>query len=185
MPGLLNGKRILILTTNIGIERDELVKPLEHLRSQGAVVVHAAIKREPVQTFLNDTEKDIVVTPDADFSALSADDFDALVIPGGTVNADNLRVNETAISLAKGFAQSGKPVAAICHGPWLLVEADLLPGKTLTSYHTVRTDILNAGGEWVDESVVKSKENGWTLITSRNPGDLDAFSKAITEELQA
>ena len=185
MAALLNGKRILILTTNIGIERDELVKPLEYLRSQGAEVIHAAVKREPVQTFLHDTEKDIVVTPDADFSTLSAKDFDALVVPGGTVNADNLRVDATAIALAKAFAQSGKPVAAICHGPWLLVEADLLPGKTLTSYHTVRTDILNAGGEWVDESVVKSKENGWTLITSRNPGDLDAFSRAITEALEA
>ena len=185
MAGLLTGKRILILTTNIGVERDELVKPLEYLRSQGAEVVHAAINREPVQTFLNDTEKDIVVTPDVDFTVLSATDFHALVIPGGTVNADNLRVDETAISLAKRFAESGKPVAAICHGPWLLVEADLLPGKTLTSYHTVRTDILNAGGEWIDEPVVKSRENGWTLITSRNPGDLDAFSKAITEELEA
>ena len=185
MPGLLNGKRVLIITTNIGIERDELVKPLEYLRAQGAEVVHAAIEQAPVQTFVSDTEKDIVVTPDVDFSALSAGNFDALVIPGGTVNADNLRVNETAIALAKGFAQSGKPIAAICHGPWLLVDADLLPGKTLTSYDTVRTDILNAGGEWVDEPVVKSTKNGWTLITSRNPGDLDAFSQAIAEALKS
>ena len=112
------------------------------------------------------------------------DHFD-LLIPGGTVNADKLRLEERAVALAKDFAAAGKPIAAICHGPWLLVEAGLVAGKTLTSYRSVRTDISTAGGTWVDEAAVRSAEDGWTLITSRNPGDLGDFLEAICVEVES
>ncbi|MFE9581729.1 DJ-1/PfpI/YhbO family deglycase/protease [Nocardia sp. NPDC006044] len=179
----LNGKRVLIITSNTGVERDELLVPQKQLADKGATVVHAAPKNEQVQTFEHDTEKDVTVQPDASFDDLDVDDFDVLVVPGGTVNADKLRTEDRAVELAKAFAGAGKPIAAVCHGPWLLVEAELTPDKTLTSYFSLRTDVLNAGGRWVDEPVVRSAENDWALITSRNPGDLDDFCRAITEEL--
>ncbi|PXW28327.1 DJ-1/PfpI/YhbO family deglycase/protease [Paraburkholderia caballeronis] len=183
MNGKLNGKRILIISTNYGVERDEILEPLEALRAQAATVVHAAAHNQPVQTLLRDTATDIVLSPDTDLSSVSADDFDALVIPGGTINADNLRVDANAIALARAFAQSGKPIAAVCHAPWLLVDAGLVPGKRLTSYHTLRADLQNAGGVWVNEAVVKSSTGSWTLITSRDPDDLPVFSRTITDEL--
>ncbi|MGX1777742.1 type 1 glutamine amidotransferase domain-containing protein [Nocardia brasiliensis] len=185
MPDDLNGTRVLVITSNTGVERDELLVPLEQLKGKGASVVHAAPETEEVQTFQHDTEKDEAVRPDAALSEVSADDFDVLVVPGGTVNADKLRAEGRAVELAKEFAAAGKPIAAICHGPWLLVEAELTPDKTLTSYSSLRTDVTNAGGRWVDEPVVRSPENGWLLITSRNPGDLDDFCRAIAEELVA
>ncbi|MET8774578.1 type 1 glutamine amidotransferase domain-containing protein [Nocardia sp. NPDC050713] len=181
----LDGVRVLVVTSNTGVEHDELLVPRDELRKRGARVTHAAPKSEPVQTFQHDVDKDEVVSPDAALDAVDIDDFDALVVPGGTVNADKLRADDRAVALAKEFAGAGKPVAAICHGPWLLVEADLLRGKTLTSYHSLRTDVDNAGGAWVDEPVVRSSENGWTLITSRAPGDLKDFVGAISTELRA
>ncbi|WP_431953012.1 type 1 glutamine amidotransferase domain-containing protein [Nocardia lijiangensis] len=180
----LDGARVLVLTSNTGVEHDELLVPRDELRKRGAQVTHAAPKSEPVQTFRHDVDKDETVSPDAALDAVDVDDFDALVVPGGTVNADKLRVDERAVALAKDFAGAGKPIAAICHGPWLLVEADLVRGKTLTSYHSVRTDVGNAGGSWVDEPVVRSPEGGWTLITSRAPRDLRDFVGAISTELR-
>ncbi|WP_378741679.1 DJ-1/PfpI/YhbO family deglycase/protease [Nocardia brasiliensis] len=185
MPEKLNGTRVLIITSNTGVERDELLVPLNELKDKGATVVHAAPDTEQVQTFQHDTDKDVAVRPDTSLDDVKVDDYDVLVVPGGTVNADKLRVEDRALELAKGFAAAGKPIAAICHGPWLLVEAELTPSKTLTSYFSLRTDVSNAGGKWVDEPVVRSTENGWTLITSRNPGDLADFCGAITEELVA
>ncbi|PXX58681.1 protease I [Nocardia tenerifensis] len=179
----LNGTRVLIITSNTGVERDELLVPQKNLKEKGATVVHAAPKNEQVQTFEHDTEKDVAVQPDSAFEDVSVDDYDVLVVPGGTVNADKLRAEDRAVELAKEFAAAGKPIAAICHGPWLLAEAELTPDKTLTSYFSLRTDLNNAGGRWVDEPVVRSAENGWTLITSRNPDDLDDFCGAITQEL--
>ncbi|MCP2287229.1 type 1 glutamine amidotransferase domain-containing protein [Nocardia amikacinitolerans] len=181
----LDGVRVLVVTSNTGVEHDELLVPRDELRERGARVTHAAPKSEAVQTFRHDVDKDEVVSPDAALDAVDTDDFDVLVVPGGTVNADKLRADDRAVALAKEFAGAGKPVAAICHGPWLLVEADLLRGKTLTSYHSLRTDVDNAGGAWVDEPVVRSPENGWTLITSRAPGDLSDFVGAISTELRA
>ncbi|MEU7141867.1 DJ-1/PfpI/YhbO family deglycase/protease [Nocardia sp. NPDC046473] len=183
MPEDLNGTRVLIITSNTGVERDELLVPQKELKERGATVVHAAPKNEQVQTFEHDTEKDVTVQPDSSFDDVSVDDFDVLVVPGGTVNADKLRAEDRAVELAKAFAAAGKPIAAICHGPWLLVEAELTPDKTLTSYFSLRTDLINAGGRWVDQPVVRSAENGWALITSRNPDDLPDFCRAIGDEL--
>lgn len=179
----LTGTRVLIITSNTGVERDELLVPQQELKERGATVVHAAPKNEQVQTFEHDTEKDVAVQPDSSFDDVQIDDFDVLVVPGGTVNADKLRAEDRAVELAKGFAAAGKPIAAVCHGPWLLVEAELTPDKTLTSYFSLRTDLTNAGARWVDEPVVRSAENDWTLITSRNPNDLDDFCQAIADEL--
>ncbi|MBF6163310.1 type 1 glutamine amidotransferase [Streptomyces gardneri] len=183
MADQLDGTRVLIITSNTGVERDELLVPRDELRQRGARVTHAAPKREQVQTFRHDTEKDAAVQPDSSLHEVSVDDFDVLVVPGGTVNADKLRVTDRAIELAKEFAGAGKPIAAICHGPWLLVNAELVSGKTLTSYFSLRADIVNAGGAWVDEPAVRSAEGGWTLLTSRNPGDLPDFVHAITREV--
>ena len=175
----LGTPNILVITSNTGVERDELLVSLERLRERGARAVHAAPEKSSVQTFVHDTEKDVTVEPDNDLGSVSASDYDAVVIPGGTVNADKLRQEPRAVELVRAFAEAGKPVAAICHGPWLLVEAGLADGQTVTSYPSLRTDIRNAGGQWVDQQVVHSSEDGRTLITSRNPGDLEAFSAAI------
>lgn len=123
--------------------------------------------------------------PDAAIGAASRRDFDLLVIPGGTINSDSLRLNEPAPEFAKAFAADGKTIAAICHGPWLLVETRLVSGKQLTSYASVATDIRNASGLWHDRELVTCDHNGWTLITSRSPQDLPAFNVALTELAQA
>ncbi|WP_312408347.1 DJ-1/PfpI family protein, partial [Pseudomonas rhodesiae] len=127
----LNGKHILIITSNTGIERDELVKPLEALRGFGANVTHASSKGGTTQTFVGDTEKDKTVESDVQLSDVVGSDFDALVIPGGTVNADTLRQDAAALRLIKEFADAGKTIAAICHGPWALIDAGVIKGKTL------------------------------------------------------
>jgi protease I len=182
MSAQLNGKNILIITSNTGIERDELLKPLEALRSFGATVTHASSKGGTTQTFVGDTEKDQTVESDVQLSDVASSDFDALVIPGGTVNADTLRQDAAALRLINDFVKAGKTVAAICHGPWALINAGVIKGKTLTSYKSVRIDLENAGAAgWVDAQVKECKANGWTLITSRTPDDLPAFSDAIAE----
>lgn len=186
MSTQLNGKKILIITSNTGIERDELLKPLETLRGFGATVTHGSSEGGTTQTFLHDTEKDRTVESNARLASLASSDFDALVIPGGTVNADTLRQDEAALRLINDFVKAGKPVAAICHGPWALIDAGVVAGKTLTSYKSVRTDLVNAGAqEWVDAQVKQCTANGWTLITSRNPDDLPAFNQAIADALAA
>lgn len=184
MSSQLNGKKILVITSNTGIERDELVKPLEALRGYGATVTHGSSDGGSTQTFVGDTEKDRTVESDAKLSDLNGADFDALVIPGGTVNADTLRQDAAALKLINQFAEAGKTVAAICHGPWALIDAGVIKGKTLTSYKSVRIDLENAGAAgWVDAEVKQCQANGWTLITSRTPDDLPAFNKAIAEAL--
>lgn len=186
MSNNLQGKKVLFITANTGIERDELIKPVEALRALGATVTHASSEGGTVQTFQQDTEKDRTVESDNKLAGLSAADFDALVIPGGTVNADTLRQDTDAQKLVKDFAAAGKVVAAICHGPWLLINAGVIPGKTLTSYPSVSTDLINAKAEaWVDKEVQQCGANGWTLITSRNPKDIPAFNDAIAEALSA
>ncbi|WP_282397173.1 type 1 glutamine amidotransferase domain-containing protein [Pseudomonas sp. PS01298] len=184
MSAQLNGKHILIITSNTGIERDELVKPLEALRGFGATVTHASSKGGTTQTFVGDTEKDKTVESDVQLSDVVSSEFDALVIPGGTVNADTLRQDASALRVINDFVKAGKTVAAICHGPWALIDAGVIKGKTLTSYKSVRIDLENAGAAgWVDAEVKECKANGWTLITSRTPDDLPAFNQAIAKAL--
>ena len=171
----------LIITTNYGIEQDELKQPLEALKAAGIPVTHAAVEVSPVQTLEGDKDPGETFEPDALLSDVNPDDHDVLVIPGGTINADTLRTNEAAVSLVQSFAKSGRTIAAICHGPWLLAEADVAGGKTMTSYPSLQTDLRNAGATWVDQEFKKCEAEGFTLLTSRNPGDLDAFSSAVVD----
>ncbi|WP_280267806.1 type 1 glutamine amidotransferase domain-containing protein [Nocardia wallacei] len=182
MSARLDGTHVLIVTSGAGVEHDELVQPRDRLRERGARVTHAAPKGEAVHTYRHDLEPAETVRPDAALDAVHPDDVDVLVVPGGTVNADNLRTDDRARELVRALSAAGKPIAAICHGPWLLVDAEVVRGMTLTSYPSLRTDIVNAGGTWVDEPVVRSVRDGFALITSRNPGDLPDFIDAITAE---
>ncbi|WP_329045149.1 DJ-1/PfpI/YhbO family deglycase/protease [Pseudomonas aeruginosa] len=185
MTAKLQGKNVPVITANTGIERDELLEPLKTLKQQGATVTHATIEGGEAQTWVHDSEKDLIVNSDARLQGLRAEDYDLLLVPGGTVNADTLRQDSEAQRLVREFSDAGKTVAAICHGPWLLIDAGVARGKTLTSYSSVRIDLTNAGADWVDTRVKVCPANGWTLITSRNPGDLQAFNEAIGEALQA
>ncbi|MFJ5290830.1 DJ-1/PfpI/YhbO family deglycase/protease [Streptomyces sp. NPDC088348] len=180
----LNGHRVLALVTNYGVEQDELLVPFRRLREDGADVTVAAATAEPVQTLVGDKDAGETVQPDATFETVDPLAHQLLLIPGGTINADNLRLNDKAIGMVRAFAPSGRPIAAICHGPWALVEAGVLRDKTLTSYPSLRTDIRNAGAKsWVDEPVVSDPEGGYTLVTSRTPKDLDDFLGAIHHAL--
>lgn len=169
---------ILILATD-GYERSELRVPLDELRKRGANVKVASIKTGEIKSW---DKKDWGDTIGVDLEAknVKVEDFDALVLPGGQINPDLLRVNEDAVRVVRDFVKSGKPVAAICHGPWLLVEADALRGLKATSYRSIRSDIRNAGASWKDEAVVV--DNG--IITSRSPSDLPQFVDKIVEEIQ-
>ncbi len=169
---------ILILATD-GYERSELRVPLEELRNAGAEVKIASIKSGQIKSWDEKNWRDSVdvdlLVPD-----VKVEDFDALVLPGGQINPDVLRADEGAVQLVRDFVKSGKPVAAICHGPWLLVEADALRGRKATSYSSIRTDMRNAGAEWVDEAVVVDQG----IITSRSPKDLQPFVAKIVEEVK-
>ncbi|WIB63811.1 type 1 glutamine amidotransferase domain-containing protein [Curtobacterium sp. MCBD17_040] len=179
MADELNGTKILVIATNYGVEQDEIVVPVEQLREKGAAVTIAAKEQSPIQTLVGDKDPGQQVDVDLALDEADESDHDAILIPGGTINADTLRREPGAIALVTAFADAGKPIAAICHGPWLLVEAGILPGRTITSFHTLQTDIRNAGAEWVDREVEVDVSGGYTLITSRNPGDLQAFVPAI------
>jgi deglycase len=177
----LNGKRIAFLVANAGVEQVELTTPWDGLKQAGATTVLIAPEKDTVQAFNNDVEKGDTFDADAAVSDVSAADFDALVLPGGTTNPDKLRMDADAVAFVRAFAEAGKPVAAICHGPWSLVEADVVRGKTLTSWPSLQTDIRNAGGEWRDVEEFTCTASPFTLVTSRNPGDLDAFVSAAIE----
>ncbi|WP_031517290.1 type 1 glutamine amidotransferase domain-containing protein [Streptomyces sp. NRRL F-5123] len=179
----LQGRKVLAVVTNYGVEQDELVVPVDHLRGNGADVDVAAVSREPVQTLVGDKEPGRSVPPTTTLDDADPADYDLLLVPGGALNADHLRMDHRAVETARGFAASGRPVAAICHGPWALVEADVVRGKTLTSYPSLRTDIANAGGRWVDRPVVADGTGGWTLVTSRTPDDLDDFLREVEAAL--
>ena len=169
----LSKRRILIMATD-GFEQSELEVPLERLRDAGAEVDIASLQMGEITGWDEDDWGDEI-----EVDLLSADDYDALVLPGGQINPDLLRVDDKAIALIKSFSDAGKPVAAICHAPWLLVEAGLAKGKRMTSYKSIRTDIANAGADVVDEKVVVDGN----IITSRCPDDLPAFCDAIVEAL--
>ena len=176
----LKGKKIAILTANEGVEGVEYTEPRKALEEAGATVELIAPEKGEVQLFdhLDKTDK---VKADKSTSDASADDYDGLMLPGGVANPDNLRTDEAAIEFIQGFVNAGKPIAAICHGPWTLVEAGVVRGKTLTSWPSLQTDIRNAGGEWQDEEVCTDSAGGYTLVTSRKPDDLDAFDKALVD----
>jgi protease I len=175
----LSGKKIAFLTSQTGVEKAELTAPWQAVVDAGGTPVLVAPEVAPVQTMQADVDKDETFDADLAVSDASAGDFDALILPGGTVNADKVRADETSVALVKDFVAAGKPIAAICHGPWALVEAGVLPGKTLTSFPSLRTDITNAGGSWVDETVFHCPADGWDLVTSRTPDDLDAFTSTL------
>ncbi|SHM80981.1 type 1 glutamine amidotransferase domain-containing protein [Actinacidiphila paucisporea] len=179
----LRGRRILTVVTNYGVEQDELLVPVEHLRENGAEVDVAAVSGEPVQTLVGDKDPGKKVNPTLTLEDADPAGYDLLLIPGGTLNADNLRMKDKAVETVRAFTSSGRPVAAICHGPWTLVEAEVVRGKTLTSYPSLHTDISNAGGSWVDRSVVSDDTGGWTLVTSRTPKDLDDFLREVEKAL--
>ena len=176
MAGKLNGKKIAILATD-GVEQVELVEPRKALEQEGAEIRLVSLKPGKIQGF-NHYDKGDTFKVDKTVEEARADDYDALVIPGGVGNPDTMRMDENAVAFTRQFFEQGKPVAAICHGPWLLVEAGVVRGRKVTSWPSLQTDIRNAGGEWVDEEVVV--DNG--LVTSRKPDDLPAFNEKIVEE---
>jgi protease I len=174
--GKLDGKKIAFLFTD-GVEQVELDKPAEAVRDEGADVDYISLDDGEIQAF-NHLDHADKIQVDKKVSDVSADDYDGLVLPGGVANPDFLRADEDAVNFVRSFVEQAKPIGAICHGPWTLVEADVVKGRTLTSFPSLQTDIRNAGGNWVDEEV--HVDEG--LVTSRNPDDLPAFSAKIVEE---
>ncbi|WP_129784595.1 DJ-1/PfpI/YhbO family deglycase/protease [Promicromonospora panici] len=181
----LTSKQVLVLVTNYGVEQDELLVPVRHLRDHGAVVTVAAVTGDDVRTLVGDEKPGESVKPDTTIDAVDPAGFDLLLVPGGTINADTLRLQPPAMSVVEAFTSSGRPVAAICHGPWALVEAGKVSGATLTSYPSLATDVRNAGGTWVDLPVVRDDGAGFPLITSRIPKDLPDFLQEVDTVLEA
>lgn len=171
--------KVLIIATD-GFEQSELFDPRQALLDAGAQVVLASNKSEPIQGMKHD-EKGDTIRPDASIHDVDPADYDALLIPGGVANPDTMRMEEDALNIVRAFFDAAKPVAAICHGPWLLAEADVVAGRRLTSWPSIRTDLMNAGANVVDEQVVVDGN----LVTSRKPDDIPAFNKALIELIEA
>lgn len=172
MPAISKA-RVLIVATD-GFEESELFGPREILQQRGAEVVLAAPGTAPIQATVHD-DPGKTIRPDMTIDDVRAEDFDALILPGGVRNPDQLRTNQAAVRLIRDFIGQGKPVAAICHGPWLLVEADVLRGRTATSWPSIRTDLRNAGADVVDQAAVVDGN----IVTSRKPEDVQAFTEAL------
>ncbi len=179
MDKKLNGKKVAILATD-GFEQSELFEPKKALEDAGAEVTIVSLKAGEIKGW-DETDWGEKVAVDLTVDQANADDFDALELPGGAMNPDKLRMNKKAVDFVRSFFEAGKPVAAICHASWTLIEADVVKGKTLTSWGSLQTDLENAGAKWVDQEVVV--DNG--LVTSRNPGDLPAFNQKMIEEFAA
>jgi protease I len=173
----LNGKTVAILVANEGIEQVELVEPRKALEDAGATVHLLAPERGEAQAF-NHLDKADAFPVDQAVSDVSAEDYDALMLPGGVANPDTLRMHPEAVAFVAGFVNAGKPIAAICHAPWTLIQANAVKGRTLTSWPSLQTDLRNAGAEWVDEEVVVDQG----LVTSRGPDDIPAFNAKMIEE---
>lgn len=171
----ISDARVLIVATD-GFEEWELFGPREILQKRGAEVVLASLKIDPIQATVHD-EPGKRIKPDLTIDDVVVDDFDALILPGGVRNPDQLRLHGNVIALVRLFAEQGKPIGAICHGPWLLVEADLLRNRTATSWPSIRTDLRNAGAAVVDEAAVTDGN----IVTSRNPDDVEAFTNALID----
>jgi protease I len=177
MASQLTGRKVAFLATD-GVEQVELAAPWNALKQAGAEVVLVSDHSGEIQS-MNHDEKGEKFQVDREVTAVSSRDFDALVLPGGVANPDKLRTNEKAVEFVRQFMELDKPVAAICHGPWLLVEADAVRGRTITSWPSLETDIKNAGGAWVDKQVQLDQK----LLTSRKPDDLPAFCARLVELL--
>jgi protease I len=176
MPSTLQGKRVAILATD-GVEQVEFTKPRDALREAGAQVDVISIKSDPIQAFQH-LDKGDTFPVDREVSDASAGDYDGLVLPGGVANPDFLRVDPEAVAFVHEFFEQGKPVGVICHGPWTLIEADVVRGRTLASWPSLKTDLRNAGATWVDQEVVVDQG----LVSSRKPDDLPAFCSTLVEE---
>ena len=174
----ISDARVLIVATN-GFEEWELFGPRQILQQRGAEVVLASLTRDPIQATIHD-EPGKTIQPELTIDEANADDFDALILPGGVRNPDTLRLHGNVIALIRRFAEQGKPIAAICHGPWLLVEADLVRGRTATSWPSIRTDLRNAGANVVDEAAVTDG----IIVTSRKPDDVEAFTNALIDLIE-
>ena len=177
MPNRLEGKKVAFLATD-GVEQVELTEPWKAVEQEGGKPELVSLESGEIQGF-DHLDKDQTFPVDRTVSEAEADDYDGLVLPGGVANPDFLRLDKDAVGFARAFFEAGKPVAAICHAPWTLVEADVVRGRTLTSWPSLRTDIKNAGGEWVDEEV--HVDAGF--VTSRKPDDLPAFCDKLVEEI--
>ena len=177
-PSKLEGRKVAILIAPVGTEQVEFVKPRDAVQGAGASFDVISFEPGEAQAMNHDVDKGDMFSVDRVVTDVSADDYDAVIIPGGCVGADRLRGNADIVSFVRNFFEQEKPVAAICHGPWVLVEAGVVQDRTLTSYPTLQTDIINAGGAWIDQEVVTDKG----LVTSRNPHDLPAFCDKLVEE---
>jgi len=174
----LKGKKVAILTEN-GFEEVELTSPKKALEDAGAEVEIVSPQKDKVKAWAHD-HWSIELTVDVNIEDADPNDYDALMIPGGVLNPDKMRLNDRCVEFAQHFLEEGKPVAAICHGPQLLIETGMLEGRNMTSYPSIKTDLINAGAEWSDREVIV--DNG--LVTSRSPEDLEAFNKKMIEEIK-
>ena len=175
----LSGKRIAFLVANEGVEQVELTSPWGAVKSAGATPTLIAPEKSTVQAVEGDIHPSDTFDADLAVADADVDDYDALVLPGGVANPDALRIDDDAVAFVKAFTDARKPIAAICHAPWTLVEAGVVDGKHLASWPSLQTDIRNAGGTWHDVEVYTCHANGWTLVSSRKPDDLDAFNAGL------
>jgi protease I len=180
MANQLSGKRVAFLVANEGIEQVELTEPWKAVEEAGGTPRLVSLEAGEAQAF-NHLDKADAFPVDETVETADVSSYDGLVLPGGVANPDQLRMNSAAVAFARGFAEAGKPIAVICHGPWTLVEAGVVRGRTLTSWPSLQTDIRNAGGEWVDEEVHVDTNGAGPIVSSRKPDDLKAFCQELVD----